>query len=247
MVAGELAVDSGRVLLGVAIEDVGGDLEALEIDAVEAFLHRGVVGAALGIGEVAGVSGEAAGHLRWGDGADVARGVDEVGADEELPGLAVDHAVGRGAPDAPGEDPLLEVAGDLVQFVRRTVRHVGRVGDDPEPLGPGDHGAGSALVLAVEDGEVRVDAADLDLRRRGVGDEEEEEGGEGAEDHAVTVRTEPLGTTVFWLRGPIGTTAKPISPQRTCSSSLRSRSPRPSWAPTPRTGRGWRRGPPRST
>lgn len=101
----------------IAIADVAGDVEGVDIDFVEAFLHGGVVNFVGGIGEVAGDAGEATGHVFGLDDADVAVFVDEVEADEELVGLGVDHAVGVGAADAFWADDLFEVGGDFVKFV----------------------------------------------------------------------------------------------------------------------------------
>ena len=138
---------------------------------------------------MAGVARVPTGHeLRW-DHADLAVGVDEVWPDDQLLRLHVDHPV-RGRPtDALGADDLLEVGGDFVEFVARTVRQVRAIGDDPEAVRPGDDGAGAALAFIVEVGEVRVDAAPLFRRRFGgeQGEREAEERSEGGQQaHAGT-------------------------------------------------------------
>ncbi len=141
--------------------------ERAHVDLIEPFLHRGVVKFVRRILQVPGVAGRATEHLLVRDHAHVALRVDRIGADEELLRFAVDEAIGRRAADAFRPDDLLQVGRDLVELVRRPARLVRRVGDHPEPVRPRHHRARAALLLLVEHGEMRIDAADLKGRRSG--------------------------------------------------------------------------------
>ena len=142
------------------VMEEGVDFEGLHVDFVEAFFHGGIVDFMSGIGEVAGVAGGAAKHLVVGNGADLSALVDGVGSDEELIGFAVDHAIGGRAADGFLANDQVEVPVDLVEFVRRALGGMGRIGDGPKAICEGDNRAGAALVLVVEEGKVRVDAGE---------------------------------------------------------------------------------------
>ena len=174
VVAGQLGVQGGRPGLPgktglgrIAVPDVAGDLERPDIDLIEPLFHGGVVDLVGGLFEVAGGAGQPPRHALRRDHADLPAGVDEVGADEQLPGLAVDQPVGRRAADAFRTDDLLQIGRDLVQLVRGAERQVRPVGDHPEPVRPGHHGAGAAFIFRIEHRQVRVDAADLARLGRG--------------------------------------------------------------------------------
>ena len=151
--------------------------EGVDIDLVKALLHGGRVNLVGGIGEMAGIAGGAAEHGRKRNRADLALGVDGVGADEELLGFAVNEAVGGSAADALGVDRLAQGGVDGVEFVVGAAGLVRRVSDDPEFIGPRDDGAGAAFALRVPHREVRVDPAEGGRRRHGCGGGEN--GGEG--------------------------------------------------------------------
>jgi hypothetical protein len=138
----------------------------MHVHLVEALLHGAVVDLAGRVGQVPGVAGVAPRHLDVGNHPHVAGAVDGVGTDEELAALAVDHAVGRRAADALRACDLPEVGCDLVELVGGAVGQVRSVGDHPQAVGPGHHGARAAFVLVVVIGQVGVDTAEADGLRR---------------------------------------------------------------------------------
>ena len=91
--------------------------EGVDIDLVKPLLHGGVVNLVSRIGEMAGIAGRTAEHLRKRNRADFTLGVDGVWTDEELVGFAVDEAVGGGTADALGVDRLAEGGVYGVEFV----------------------------------------------------------------------------------------------------------------------------------
>ena len=144
--------------IGVFVEQ--GHRQGMDVHLVEALLHGAVVDLAGRVTEVPGVAGVASRHLIIGYGAHHAGTVDDVGTDEELAALAVDHAVGRRAADALGAHDLLQVGCDLVELVGGAVGQVRSVGDHPESVRPGHHGARAAFILVVVICQVGVDAAE---------------------------------------------------------------------------------------
>ena len=174
MVTGEIRF---AAVFELFVAEEFGDGERPDVDLVEAFLHGGVVNLVGGIGEMAGVAGGAAEHRGVGDRADLALGVDGVGADEKLLGLGVDETIRGGAADTLGVDRLPKSGVDRVEFVVGALGRVRGIGDDPEFVGPRNDGAGAALALGVKHREVRVDAAEGKRRfggkgRRGDGEEQ---------------------------------------------------------------------------
>lgn len=177
MVAGEVGMTTGLALF---IGPEFGDGEGMDIDFVESLFHGGVVDFVFGIGEMAGVGGWSSEHLRVRNGANVSEVVDSVGADEELLGLLVDHAIGGSATDTFAADDEVKVRGDFVEFVGGTEGFVGSVGNNPQFTGPGDHGTGPAFSFLVVHGQVGIDAREggwlgMSARvKKGAGREEEE-------------------------------------------------------------------------
>ena len=146
-----------------------GHRERAHVDLVKPLLHRGVVDLVRRVLEMARVAGGPAEHLFVRDDADVPLRIDRIGADEELLRFAVDEAVRRGAADALRPDDLFQIGGDLVELVGRAARLMRRVGDHPQTVRPRHHRTGAAFLLLIEDGEVRVDAADLERPPGGSG------------------------------------------------------------------------------
>ena len=168
MVAGQLGVELGERRLdlevlfdAVAVADEVFHGERLHIDLVEAFLHRGVVDLARGIGEVPRIAGESAWHdARWDD-SHLPLCVDDVWPDEKLLRFLMDHAVRRRAANAFRSHDLFQLRRDLVELVARAKRQMRPIRDDPQPVRPRHHRARAALALVVEHRERWIDAADV--------------------------------------------------------------------------------------
>ena len=139
------------VLPLLLIVEEGFDVEGFDIHFIEAFFHGGVVDFVGGVGEVAGVASGAAKHPGVWDGADFAIFINGVGTDEELIGLAVDHAVGRSAANGFLTDDHVEVFINLVEFVGRAHGFMRGVGDRPKTIREGDDGTGSAFGFVIEE------------------------------------------------------------------------------------------------
>ena len=203
VIAGQRRGEGGRADLGGLaglrlvhdLPDEALHRERADIDLVEAVFHRGEVDLVRRVGQVAGVAGQAAGHELRRDDADRAVRPDEVRPDDELVRFLVDHAVGRRAADAFRAHDLPQVRGDLVELVARAVGEVRSVGDDPEAVGPRDHGAGAALALVIEIGELGIDAGPFLRRGRGGrcqhGQGERGKRAERRRGHGVTFRAHP--------------------------------------------------------
>jgi hypothetical protein len=104
-------------------------------------------------------------HLRRSDDTNVAIAIDDIRPDEELVRFPVNEPVGGRSPDALGTDDLFQFVCDLVQLVSGALRLVRCIGHNPQPVGPGNDGPGSAFRFLVEHREMRIDAADLSRRR----------------------------------------------------------------------------------
>ncbi len=229
--AGETRGHRGRMRFGGAaglrdihaILEEARDFERLDIDLVEAGLHGGEVDLVRRVGEMSGGAGEASGHLLPRDDADVSRGIDDVGAEEELVGFAMDEAIRRGAADAFRADDLTEVGRDFVELVARAKGHVGSVANDPEAVGPRDHGAGAAFAFMVESCEGGVDAGERGRFGDGGGARGENRKGEetlhGESAHSAADKGKPEGLYLDEISYIVD--SKKASPDQECAADWR--------------------------
>ena len=116
-----LAVVSRQASVAAALElfvpPEFGDGQGPAVQLVDAFLHSGEVDLIRWVRQVAGVPGESPVHRLRRNHANLPRGIDDVGPDEELLAFRVDHAVGWSATDALGADRLSQRRVDFIELV----------------------------------------------------------------------------------------------------------------------------------
>ena len=165
MVTGEQYAVMLAVTLDVTIAEEFGDLEGLDVDLVDALLHRHRVDLVRRIRQVTGGRRETSVKIRRPvvihrlHHADLLLRVNRVRSDEELIRLLVNQTVRRRAAN---RDILVDhprkVGLHLVKEIRRFVRHVRRIGNRPERTRPRHDRARATLTFAIEGVKLRIDA-----------------------------------------------------------------------------------------
>jgi hypothetical protein len=161
-----------------------GDGQRVDIDFVDRALLSKVEHFVGRVGQVTGEGGEATGQLVAWDNADLASCVHGVATDEELLRLAVNQTTGMRAADTLRPNLQREVGRDGEELVVALAEIVRRVSKAPQLSRPRHDGAESAFHggpvafgIGVKNGEVRVDAGDVEgfRAKRGRGREREVE------------------------------------------------------------------------